>query len=132
MEIGCKFLWPIISQDPILKKCFSHNNEGKQPMQQNQIFKIPNLDVSIENFVKFGSKYFTEGLGATHFLSCYNSDLKQLFPIEIQSLQLISPENLASYQVQWYDPLEVAYKDSTIFLPPSPSQVKIFLFNQIF
>ena len=128
LETGCKFLWPIVSQDPILRKCLSHKNEGKLPLKQNEVFTIPNIAVSIESFVKFGAKYFTHGDGAAYFLSCYNSDLKQSFPNEYESFQLLTLDNLQSYKVSWYDAIEVKYKDSSVFLPPSPSQV---IFTQV-
>ena len=130
MACGCKFLWPILKLDPILKKTFSHNQNSETPMQAGETFHIPNSEISIERFVEEGASFFTTGEGGRVLLQKYREDLTELLrslpeykDVHLEDLRLLNREDLESYKPVWRDALCTEYRGASIYMPPPPSQV---------
>jgi len=101
-----RLLWPIIERDPQVSEAFG---PGGEPLDVGDSFRLPALGDTIERLAAEGSSYLTTGAGGRAMVACLGASGR------------LTPEDLATSEPRWREPLWADYRGHRVAVPGIPS-----------
>ena len=101
-----RLLWPILKRNPEIVSLFARDG---QPLAEGDVFRCPELGDTLALFADEGLAAFTEGDLGQGLLDCLGAG------------SLLSREDLQESRARFLEPLEVPYRNATVWLAGPPS-----------